>query len=138
VVAPPAVDSRLPDEVRALLTEHVSSFERLEVLLLLESRREHWTMDEIAGELRLSVTLIAPACDSLVVGRLLFRETTGELRFAPAQELVPVCELLQRRYREDPLAVVRVISDLALERLRSSAARAFADAFRIRKPDGGE
>lgn len=54
-----------------------------------------------------------------------------------SEDLVGMDELV-RLYDEDRIVVVRTLSEIAMEKIRSMAARTFADAFHIRrkKEDG--
>jgi hypothetical protein len=45
---------------------------------------------------------------------------------------------LCRLYDEDRLAVLKEMTALAMDRIRNSAARAFSEAFRIRRRDPGK
>lgn len=60
-------------------------------------------------------------------------------RFAPADATVgAACSQLAQAWAEDRLAVVDVLTSEAMDRLRISALKTFADAFRLRrrKSDG--
>jgi hypothetical protein len=137
---PPRSERALPEELQRLVASHVSSFERLEVLALLARRRaDVWEADQIATELRLPARLVRGACDGLLSGGILERDPQGRYRYAPSVPAMAIdCDALCAQYQADPIQIITAISALAFERLRSSAARAFADAFRIRKPDDEE
>jgi hypothetical protein len=46
---------------------------------------------------------------------------------------IPAMDEIATLYDEDRLLVVRTLTEIALDRLRGMAARAFADAFQLRK-----
>lgn len=131
--------AELPAEVRRLLAGPVDSFEKSEILLLTwQQPDEAWTVASILARIRMSADGVATALDELVASRLLVR--TGEVyRFAPVapadrSAAVALCQL----YAADRLLVMKEMTALAMDRIRSSAARAFSDAFRFRRRDPGK
>jgi hypothetical protein len=123
----------LPADVLELLQQRVGSLEELEVLLLL--RRTHqrqWQVFEIAGELGLPDAIVETTVATLRSHDFLMMESsaTGLCRYAPRPtELAALVDRLAAVYDERRLEVMRVLSARALERVRNSAARAFAEAF---------
>jgi len=116
----------------------VHSYEELEILLLLHERREgRWSIDSVAAELRLPETLATTALAGLHARGLLERAPgePGKFWYDPASSRCDAqIASLGRTYREDRFAVVEVMSASALGRIRSSALRTFAEAFRLRGP----
>lgn len=130
-----------PEPVRLLLRERVTDFEELEVLLLLMRRPEaRATVRAAADETRLPTDLVERAVAALCACGLLVRFEEGpSYLYRPASaSLAADCEQLRRVYDEDPLAIVRIMSRLAIERVRMSTPSAFANAFRFRKPPTGD
>lgn len=124
------------EEVGAFLRERVESFEQLEILLLLHrDQNESWTAANVAAELRLSQGLAGDALDHLCRGNLLdVRVGKDSLVFryaAGTPELVAAVDRLARAYRERRIDVLRLLSTQAVDRVRTSAIRLFADAFLI-------
>jgi DNA-binding IclR family transcriptional regulator len=132
----------IPDDIGRLLRDGVASLEGLEVLLLLRRERTRaWPLDEIARRLSIPPSSIEPALADPVRYGLLGHERSGGSecwRFAPRTAgLDALVDRLASIYDDRRLEVMRLLSAHAMERIRNSAARAFADAFVIgRKKDG--
>ena len=129
--------AEIPDAVQAFLRDYIGSYEELEVLLLLYRSRGQWhSLDEITARLRLPGVSTETA-GSLVASRLLaVRETATEPVYAygptdPALE--NAVTRLAQSYAEAPLAVMKVMTDDAMNRLRVMALQTFADAFVLRR-----
>jgi hypothetical protein len=132
--------SSVSEPLQAFLRESISSYEELEALLLLVRTRDRgWTDDEVADALKVPVDGIATALEGLSTVPNLLRVDTraGQRRFqyAPDSDTTSqVVEELVSAYSEQRLAIVRLMSSNALDRVRSSAARRLANAFRIKGP----
>jgi hypothetical protein len=133
------MEEAIQADVLELLRERVGSLEQLEALLLLhrESARA-WSLQEIAEGLSLPTGMLEGELDALVAAGLAAR-ANGRWSYAPRD--VTSGESVARLaalYPVRRLEVLRLLSDLALQRIRGSAARAFADSFVIgrRKKDG--
>lgn len=122
-----------------LLRERVVSLEQLEALLMLHREvGRAWTLAEIAERLSVSALVLEAELDALVTAGLVVRRDGGWAyapRDARSGEIVARLAAL---YPVRRLEVLRLLSDLAVQRIRGSAARAFADSFVIgrRKKDG--
>jgi hypothetical protein len=127
----------LPEDVRALLHEHIESYEQLETLLLLRRERyEHWTSDALAARLRLRPEHIEPALAGLAASGLVQADGGAPRRFAyrPASSgLDAAAGGLEREYTERPILIIQLMSANAIERLRTAALHTFADAFVLNK-----
>lgn len=129
----------LPPDVLELLHHRVGSLEELEVLLLLKRTRERrWAIFEIARELGLPDSIVDTTLASLRSHDFAASERGSEWSYQPrTAELAGLVDRLAVVYVERRLEVMRILSARALERVRDSAARAFADAFVItRRRDG--
>jgi DNA-binding GntR family transcriptional regulator len=129
----------LPAEVRALIRDHLETYERLEILLLLHRHGgETCTTDWVVEQLKLGTTPAAEALDALAQ-RGLLRRVPGPpagFRFAPGNaQLAAATEHLAATYGEQRLEVVKYMSSCAIERMRTAALRTFADAFVFKKKD---
>ncbi len=125
--------------LQAFLHDSISSYEELEALLLLarESGRS-WTDSELAEALKVQVDAMTSALDALisVEGLLEVDSQTGQrrCRYAPKSEaLRQVVAELAIAYVEQRLAIVRLMSANALDRVRGAALLRLADAFRIER-----
>jgi len=127
----------LPEDVRALLKEHIESYEQLEMLLLLRRERyEVWTAEGLAARLRVGAELIEPALAALKLSGLVEITGTAPSRFAyrPASPgLDAATGRLEREYAERPILIIQLMSANAIERLRTAALHTFADAFVLKK-----
>lgn len=123
----------LPDDVLELLHQRVGSLEELEVLLFLRRGHEReWQVFEVARALGLPDAIVDTTVatlwshDFLTMGG----SSAGPCRYAPRPaELAALIDRLAAVYEERRLEVMRILSARALERVRDSAARAFAEAF---------
>lgn len=130
----------LPEDVRALLHEHIESYEQLEVLLLLRRERyEEWTVAALAARLHVREELIGSALEGLKGGGLVaITGATPAARFAyrPASSgLDATAGRLEREYAERPVRIIQLMSANAIERVRTAALHTFADAFILKKKD---
>ena len=130
----------LDDDVRALLHEHIETYEQLEVLLLLRrERHDEWTVARLAARLHIREELIASALQGLRTGglvvatgaasepRLAYRPTSSGIDAAAGR--------LQREYAERPIRIIQLMSTNAIDRVRTAALHTFADAFVLKKKD---
>ncbi len=128
----------LSAELAALLRERIEDYEQLEILRLLQSdRTASWTVTDIAARLKLDAERIAAGLNELQKGGLIRsgqREEPRRFSFAPATaELGLVIERLMALYDVQPIEIIKHMSANAIERVRTAALRAFADAFVIRR-----
>jgi hypothetical protein len=134
-----ASQESLPDNVRALLRERIESYEELEALLALERLRgAGLTTVELSAALRVNGPLIEQALRVLETRSLVRSRNAAErpLRYfyAPSNaELDDAVRALAKAYGEQPIRIIQLMSENAIQRLRTGAVRAFADAFILRK-----
>lgn len=133
-------DSLLPEVVRALLRDHLTSFESLEILLLLrEYSPQYRSAHDISRETGVPADLTLSSLTALESSRLIERTANGSLqfRFAPASAgLSEAVAELASMYRDQRAAVMSEMSLNAISRIRSGTLRAFADSFILnRKKD---
>jgi hypothetical protein len=128
----------LPEDVRALLHEHIESYEQLEILLLLRRERyEDWTPQGLATRLHLRAELIESALAGLKASGLV--QATGadpmpRFAYRPASSgLDAAVGRLDREYSERPISIIQLMSANAIERVRTAALHTFADAFVLKK-----
>jgi len=127
------------EELRVFLRDHVSSFEELEALLFfMRAPRRPWSPVDVAVAINLQDDLVQGAIEALIASNGILERTSqaekGQaFRYAPPAELEPVLAKLQRAYDEQRMRIVQIMSANAIERVRSSAARQLADAFRLER-----
>jgi hypothetical protein len=129
----------LPAGLAEFLHDHVSSYEKLETLLLLaRSPERDWSAPDIAQSLNASVDSIEEALEGLLAAGSLLECVQAarplKVRYLPSnQQVHALVTELQRAYVEQRLAVVQIMSANALERVRSAAGRRLAEAFRFER-----
>lgn len=128
----------LDDGVRELLETKLDSFEKLEVARVL-SAHGPLSLAELEAAGRLSLDALEDALSSLKRARVIETDgSNGKLRLGAAANEPSFTKLMQL-YGEDRAGVLAILTSTIMQRLRSMTARAFADAFIIRKkrgPDG--
>lgn len=128
----------LPPAVKRLLEERIHGLEHLELLMAMCRDERWWTIAEAAEKIGTPSEHVEAALVDLQKQQLVaFTKETG-YRYEPTTtDLRDACRELRRLYSEDRLAIIVAIGHIAVERVRRSAARAFADAFRIKRPKTG-
>lgn len=124
------------EAVRGFLRDYIDSFESLEVLLLLRRERTACTAEELCRRLKTRAPLIDDALTSLVRTRLVNTDQNVLTLYTYADEdsaRDAIVGSLERIYRDEPIQIIQLMSTNAIERLRTSTIRAFADAFVVRK-----
>ncbi|MGH7286031.1 MAG: hypothetical protein ACRELY_31305 [Polyangiaceae bacterium] len=132
----------VPERVRSLLGDRIESYEGLELLLLLRKKRDGWSSETVLAEtLGLSGSTVREELE-LLNGRelveLRHEGSNHDYRYAPrTPELDEAVQALVTIYDEDRLAIVQIMNANAIGRVRTFAARTFADAFLIKKKKNG-
>lgn len=123
----------LPPEVRQFLYEYAETLEKIEIVALLAKRpAATWTIEEAESRLGIPYYSLASALKELR------RQGVCDIAGGTddAYELTRRNPLLRARaqrlaelYGENRFAIMRLISEAAMQRVRGSMTRAFADAF---------
>lgn len=123
---------RLDPDVRRLLESELDSFEKLELLARIRGTPSGLEIaDPVFDNAAMRWTL-----DELLQGG--FVERRGQLCMLGPRAAEPAVVSLLSLYDADRMVVVAELSSLALERIRSMASRAFANAFVLRKKRGDD
>ncbi len=134
------VEADLPAAVIALLRDRLRSLDQLQVLLILQARSDHrWTQEEVAEALKMPSTIAEEALRHLCAYELAEEHRAAATSYAfapPARELALAVGALADTFRKDPLGVMKVMNEHALERVRVSALHTFADAFVLNRKRG--
>ena len=130
--------SEPPPDVQILLRDHIESYEQLELLLLMRAARgSTWTEETLSAQLHLAQSLVGAALERLKAGGFVEAQMHGsERRYAylgQSDKLEATINRLAAAYREYPIPIIKLMSANAIERLRTSALRTFADAFILKK-----
>jgi hypothetical protein len=131
----------ISDDVLRLLREELHGYAALETLILLSSQPNHtWRASQIAAELKIVEAEVEQALRELMsCGMASEHALRGSFAYQTGNEARErAVKELRRAYEENRMELVRIMSRNAIERVRSSAARAFADAFVLgkKKNDG--
>lgn len=139
---------QLPADIRRFLYDNVETLEELELLVLLgRDPSRTWSKDEAETELKIPFHAVADAFQSLYTVGLCDllvgpdREDRFRLTLHDPRRAAKARELAQL-YHASRFELVKLIAEAAMDRVRSSVTRAFADAFVIgdrkkkRGPDG--
>lgn len=126
-------DAELPNEVRQLVADHITSVEQLEILLLLRERpEEEWSAKRVSDEIRsseISARERLTALEDSGLVRSSVHHSDVSFRFGPATApLRRAVELLAEAYSERRYTVIELIFSKPIDKLR-----VYADAFRFRK-----
>jgi hypothetical protein len=128
----------LGERALALLQSGVESYEQL--LILLHTHGSHpreWSAEDLSTHLNMSPAIIQHALQRLEAGHLLGRRSMhGADRYAYSPSnaaLEQAVADLARVYGQNPLLIIRVMSNNAIQRVRTAALRTFADAFLLRR-----
>lgn len=123
-------------KLRRFMTEFVHSYEQLEVLLLLyRQSAESWSAEDVAKQLKIAPESAAGTLDTLQARGLLVARagTVSTFRYGPeSQALAASVAEFARAYADGPIVVIEFMSANAIDRVRSSALKTFAEAFRFR------
>jgi hypothetical protein len=130
-------EEKIPQDVIALLQEHVHSYEQLEILVLLRGWSGEELVDQaVAQALGIPVESAAGALRQLAETGVLESITQSDLQWryrGPRDDLRPAIDGLAKAYKESRLEVMRLMTVNAIRRMRTGAMRAFADAFVVGK-----
>lgn len=131
-------DLKLDKDAQALMQAHLDSFEKLELVRALRASVRPMSRTELERECRFSPDTVLEALGSL--SQMNVVELDAERSFARLGKVAqdPAFDALMRFYDDDRSAVLAMLSKVAMERIRSMAARAFADAFILRRKQGDD
>lgn len=126
----------LEDGVRTLLEIQLDSYEKLEIVRALRASGAAMSKQELEAACRLTSETVDEVLADLERAKVIEHDVARRLvRLGPASADPRFAALIQL-YDDDRPGVLSVLSSLVMQRLRSMTARAFADAFVIRKKRG--
>lgn len=121
--------SRLPIDIKELLTNHIDSVGQLEVLLMFFNQPDRtWNPSTMSQELRSHETIVRQQMEKLATSGFLKADIHANYTYSPTPELAEKVENLNRTYREMSVAVIAFIYEKPTDKLKG-----FADAFKIKK-----
>jgi hypothetical protein len=122
--------SGITDEVEALITGHIDSVEKLEILLLLHGdRTQVWSPAIVSRELRRNPSSVARCMSQLAGASLISGSESKGYGFPGADPAVGrTVDRLAETYAARRVAVVQLIVSNPMDSVTT-----FADAFRFRR-----
>lgn len=122
--------SRLPIDVKELLTNHIDSVGHLEVLLtFFNNQTRSWTASSLSQELRSHETIVSTQIQKLVAHGFIKETSKDEFIYSTTTEALNFqVDILARTYREMSVAVIAFIYEKPTDKLKG-----FADAFKLKK-----
>lgn len=127
---------KLDDEARRLLETQLDSVEKLEVMRVLRASGHALSAEELESRCTLKSEIVVDTLLDLERSKLVELDAGGKLVRLGQAAVEPSFVALLRHYEEDRLGILSVLSSGAMQRIRSMAARTFAEAFVIRKNRG--
>jgi hypothetical protein len=121
----------LSDGARRLLLGPVDSVDKVQLTVALHRADAPQRLDALEASAGVPTVLAHGALEQLAASGLV-TEQAGGWRLAPERDLAAVSELVEG-WASNRAAVLHLITHRSLERIRSSAVRAFADAFGARR-----
>jgi hypothetical protein len=114
-----------------LVLDVIDSFEKLDVVAFVHrNRASRLTMMTIASALGLPYRVVAEALSDLMRAGLVRTEPSGdEWSFEPNGSRAATVDALIAQYEQDRVETLRLMNELALERVRAQARHAFAGSF---------
>ena len=129
----------LPGDIESFLEAAIDSFEHLAILLLMRQERDRsCSPAEAAQALGIDAEVVQSAIASLVERQLLKGvqdDAATRYVYAASGASDALVERLDVEYSQNPARLMRSLSAHAIQRVRTSAIRAFADAFVLKKKD---
>jgi hypothetical protein len=124
--------TKLPDGVRRLLLGPIDSYEKLDLILALrQADAAAQRLDSLETRSGAPATVLTRALDELVAAGVVVQRAS-EWMFAPGCDR-PAIDLLAEAWSSNRMAVLNVMTQRSIERIRASAASTFADAFTFRR-----
>jgi hypothetical protein len=131
------------DELRSVLRAAIHSFEDLQLLVFLQRNQYRaWSAHELAEAARLPVLDAAAALERFRQNQLVewIEERAREgasFRYSPSgPEVAKIIERLLEAHERRPATIMRMMTDNALERVRTTALDFFTDALAPRRRGG--
>jgi hypothetical protein len=131
------MSTQTPVRVKLLLTR-IYTVEQLGVLLAVGAPPQRaWTVEDLAGATRLPPNDVQNALHQLAKMPLMARSAEGLWGLLPDPETREVVANLVEVYQDNPVPVLRALSDNALERIRLAASRLLALRYGRGEPGSG-
>jgi hypothetical protein len=131
-------EPRLDNHARKLLETCLDSFEKLEVVRVLRAAGGVTSTSDLEEKCQFAPDTVHETLRSLSTLHVVeLDEGNKRVRLGPASQ-TPAFQATAEVYENDRMAVLSIVSTIAMERIRNMATRAFADAFVLRKKRGDD
>jgi hypothetical protein len=128
-------EAGFPNEIVEFISEHITSMEQLEVLLLLSSHPERdWTGEAVFSQIQSSPASVTQRLQEFRDKGFFIQPSDHVFRYSPkTQSLANTVRALASAYKEKRVKVIELIYRKPVDAVQS-----FADAFKLRKdkPNG--
>lgn len=126
--------NEVPAEVRKFLYEHVETLEELEVLVFLaRNPQSAWTAEELEMKLQIPFGSVSSAFHTLRKSGMCEVAHGSEEPAYLLPRRDPVLRMQIERmaavYEVNRFGIIKLLSEAAMDRVRGSMTKAFADAF---------
>jgi predicted transcriptional regulator len=131
-----AVLDSAPPSLAQFLSERVTTYEELEVLLFLVAEGKPMTASELSARVGVHEAAARTAAQALAARGLLDAldsESVPRYAYSPENPCAEDVDLLVRMYRTERMTIVELMARNALSRIRAAALHTFAEAFRIHR-----
>ena len=125
----------LSQGLHALLDGKLDTFEKLELVLAVRTAGQSVTVSDLAMELQVGRDVLRRVIADVIASGVL-QAVDGDAVCLRHGSWEPQIAEAAGIYEADPTTLLKVLSRISMERIRSRAARTFADAFRIRGKAG--
>jgi hypothetical protein len=126
------------EALKKFLFEHVVDLEELQILARFhrQAGKDSFTEEEMAAATGLPIGTTRDTLQGLSARGLLAPSVTAPAvyRYVVDGEVRELLDRVLSEYEANPLQVLGLMTANSIERVRTSAMRAFADSFRIRRP----
>ncbi|MEO8699366.1 MAG: hypothetical protein ABI867_04955 [Kofleriaceae bacterium] len=129
-------------KVRKFAERHLDSFEKMQIALALFRGAGPQTVAALSRLCELEVDEVRKHAEALERSGLLTLDSAETGRMGGAGEILQLTPKgeegaalndLAQLYDDDPLLVYKLLTNIAMQRIRGMAARTFADAFKLRR-----
>jgi len=133
-------EAAISPDVHAFLNEHIESYEELQILLLLRAQPElSWSCAEVTEQLAIPAVVAEAALRELSrEGLLATLESKGAVgfRYAPRSSVLATSvEKVMHCHDENRVAIMKLVTARAIERLRRGASLFFSKETFPRRKD---
>lgn len=134
----PGPESEPSAAVRALVLGPVDSFEKLELLIVLARSPEPLDVTTIMVTFGRRTTVVDYLIELLARAGVIVEASPGAWQLPRSGPMADAIAELVQLYDRRPAQVMNLLAEAALARLRERSARAFADAFVLRRGKKGD